>query len=121
MPLEDSLTADLRAHLSSLEGIDEVKMFGGLAFMLNGNMLAAASKRGLLLRVGKDRQQDALARPGARPMEMNGRIMYGYIYVDPSALSQDALHAWLDDAARFVLTLPPKSRSKKSTKRGRGK
>jgi TfoX/Sxy family transcriptional regulator of competence genes len=98
MPAEDSLTADVRAHLSSLEGVDEVKMFGGLGFMPNGDLVAAVSKRGLLVRVRKDRQQDALTRPGARPMEMRGRIMQGYICVHPSAWSQDALQTWLDDA-----------------------
>jgi len=55
-------------------------MFGGIGFMLNGNLLVGASKRGLLLRVGKDRQSQALAKPGTRQMEMRGRLMDGYIY-----------------------------------------
>jgi TfoX/Sxy family transcriptional regulator of competence genes len=83
-------------------------MFGGIGFMLNGNMIAAVSKRGLLVRVGKDRHRDALARPGARPMQMRGQTMEGYVYVDPAALKGRALQAWLELAKAFVLTLPPK-------------
>ena len=69
----------------------EVKMFGGLCFMLNGNMVAGTSKRGLLVRVGKDQQSNALARPGAKRMEMTGRPMEGYIFVDPPPRDEHAL------------------------------
>jgi TfoX/Sxy family transcriptional regulator of competence genes len=67
MMTEEELAAEVRAHLSSRGVILEIKMFGGLGFMLNGNMVAAVSKRGLLLRIGKDSQSKALARPEARP------------------------------------------------------
>jgi TfoX/Sxy family transcriptional regulator of competence genes len=77
-------------------------------FMLNGNLVAGASRRGLLLRVGKDRQIDALAQPGARPMVMRGRTMEGYIYVDPPALNDPALQKWLRSAVAYVQTLPQK-------------
>ena len=83
-------------------------MFGGIGFMLNGHMVAGASKRGLLLRV-KDRQGDALTQQGARPMVMRGRTMEGYIYVDPPALNEKALRKWLQLAVAFVQTLPPKA------------
>jgi TfoX/Sxy family transcriptional regulator of competence genes len=84
-------------------------MFGGIGFMLNGNLIAAASKRGLLLRVGKNRQNDVLAQPGTRPMEMGGRRMEGYVYIDPPALDDDAVRAGLQLALAFVRTLPPKA------------
>jgi TfoX/Sxy family transcriptional regulator of competence genes len=61
--------------------VSEVKMFGGIGFMLNGNMVVAASDRGLLVRVGKDGAAEACARPGAAPMIMNGREMAGYVRV----------------------------------------
>ena len=114
MTPEEKLAADLRAHLSSAGRISEVWMFGGIGFMLNGNMVAAVSKRGLLLRVGKDRQGEALARPGARPMEMQGRRMEGYVYVDPETLDDRALKAWLGEASSYVRTLPPKAAKAKS-------
>jgi hypothetical protein len=83
-------------------------MFGGICFMLNGNMLAGASKRGLLLRVGKDAYGAAMKRPGTRPMEMRGRPMKGYLYVDPDKLGDAALRDWLALALAFVKTLPKK-------------
>ena len=96
--------------------MSEIKMFGGTGFMLNGNMVVAVSKRGLLLRVGKDRYRDALAWPGARPMEMRGRTMEGYVYVDPPVPTNNALIAWLDEAVAFVMTLPVKAASAKPKK-----
>jgi TfoX/Sxy family transcriptional regulator of competence genes len=116
---EEKLAGDVRAHLLSKGVISEVKMFGGLGFMLNGNLVAAVSKRGLLLRVGKDRQNQALARPAVRPMEMRGRTMEGYVYVDPTAIKRSDLQVWLDEAATFVQTLPPKAASGKSVRKGR--
>jgi TfoX/Sxy family transcriptional regulator of competence genes len=108
MAFDQDLAANVRAALAGSGAVREVKMFGGIGFMLNGNLVAAASRRGLLLRVGKDGQRDALTRPGARPMEMRGRTMEGYIYVDPPALDDRALQAWLALAVAFVRTLPPK-------------
>ena len=109
MTTGDDLAANVRAALEGIETVREVRMFGGIGFMLNGNMVAAASRRGLLVRVGKERQYDALARPGARPMEMRGRVMEGYVYVDSSTLTDSALQAWLRLALAFVQTLPPKA------------
>jgi hypothetical protein len=98
----------VRAALADV-AVREVRMFGGVGFMLNGNMLVATSKRGLLARVGKDAQAAALARPGARIMEMRGRIMQGYVFIDPSALTKASVADWLRLARAFVETLPPKN------------
>jgi len=106
------LAASVRNALLGADAIHEVKMFGGIGFMLNGNLLAGASKRGLLVRVGKDRQGDALARSGARPMVMRGRTMEGYVYVDPPALDDGAVRTWIELAAAFVKTLPAKPKQK---------
>jgi TfoX/Sxy family transcriptional regulator of competence genes len=115
------LAANVRAALSGIATVLEVRMFGGTGFMLNGNLLAAASKRGLLLRVGKERQADALSLPGARPMEMRGRTMEGYVYVDPPALTGDATREWLRLALAFVQTLPPKASGEKPARNARKK
>ena len=109
MAADDDLAARVRAALGGAGTIREVKMFGGVGFMLNGNLVAAASKRGLLVRVGKDRQSEALARSGSRPMEMRGRTMEGYIYADPPALIDDSVKVWLRLASAFIQTLPPKA------------
>jgi TfoX/Sxy family transcriptional regulator of competence genes len=107
----DALAEKLRAILPA-KGLSEQKMFGGIGFMLNGNMIAGASKRGLLLRVGKERYGEALARSGARPMEMRGRPVEGYVRVDPSGLNEAALMSWLALARAYVYveTLPAKVR-----------
>jgi TfoX/Sxy family transcriptional regulator of competence genes len=114
----EKLAADIRVHLAPAGALREVKMFGGIGFMLNDNLVAAASKRGLLLRVGKDGHAEALRKPGVRPVEMRGRVMEGYIFVDPETLKGKTLKTWLDKAAQFVTTLPPKT--KKTTHKGKG-
>ncbi len=110
---DKELAASVHAALLGAGTIREVKMFGGIGFMLNGNLIAGASKRGLLLRVGKDRLREALALPGARPMEMKGRTMEGYIYVDHPALHDRAVQACIRLALPHVLSLPPKAQPTK--------
>lgn len=95
-------------------------MFGGIGFMLNGNLLVGASKRGLLLRVGKDAQSQALARPGTRPMEMRGRTMEGYVYVDPP-VAPGAVREWVEMARAFVRTLSPKVKLKRQQAKRKNK
>jgi TfoX/Sxy family transcriptional regulator of competence genes len=118
MAVDDDLAARMRAALAGAGAVREVRMFGGLCFTLNGNMVAGTSKRGLLLRVGKEQHAQALARPGAKPMEMRGRPLEGYIRVDPPPPDEPALRNWLDLAVEFVNTLPPKLPRPKP--RGRG-
>ena len=113
MTTQEDLAVRVRAALVGAGAVREVRMFGGIGFMLNGNLLAGASPRGLLLRVGKDRQAEALGRPGARPMVMRGRAMAGYIRVAPPALNARTVQAWLRLALPYVLTLPPKSAARK--------
>jgi len=83
-------------------------MFGGVAFMLQGNMLVAASDRGLMLRVGEQGLPAALAG-GASVVEMGGRTMRGYVRVS-TALKLSEVKSWLSLARAFVQTLPPKKR-----------
>ncbi|CDX19348.1 conserved hypothetical protein [Mesorhizobium sp. ORS 3324] len=113
----DPMVERLRAALGS-RAFTEQKMFGGTCFMLNGNMLIGTSKRGLLVRVGKDAHAAAAARPHASPMEMGGRLMEGYLHVAPEGTaSEAALADWLDLALAFVETLPPKVKSAKVAKK----
>jgi TfoX/Sxy family transcriptional regulator of competence genes len=118
---EQGLAESVRTALADAGMVREVKMFGGIGFMLNGNLVAAASKRGLLVRVGSERRDDALARVGARPMVMRGRTMDGYIYVDPPALTGRAVRTWLRLAVDFVQTLPPKEPGAQKRARAKGK
>ena len=108
MALDEDLAERMRVALAGRGALREVRMFGGLCFMLNGNMVAGTSKRGLLVRVGKDQEARALARPDAKPMQMTGRPMEGYVFVDPLPSDDQSLRDWLDLAVAFVKTLPPK-------------
>jgi TfoX/Sxy family transcriptional regulator of competence genes len=110
MLTEVDLVACVRAALTGVGRVTEVKMFGGVGFLLNGNLLAGASARGLLLRVGTEREAEALRQPGARPMVMRGRTMAGYVYVDPPVLSADGVNFALGLAIPYVQTLPSKPR-----------
>ena len=110
------VTPLVRAIVAGGGTIREVRMFGGIGFMLNGNLVAAVSKRGLLARVGKERQSEALTNPQARLMEMRGRTMEGYIRVDPQNLSESAVRVLLELALAFVKTLPRKAATTKSAR-----
>lgn len=90
--------------------IREQKMFGGIAFMLAGNMLVGPMKDGsLLVRVGKEGMDKALALPGASIMTMGSKTMTGFVVVSGDAIEEDfALGEWIDRAHTFVKTLPPK-------------
>jgi TfoX/Sxy family transcriptional regulator of competence genes len=113
MALDEDLAERMRAALDGAGAVREVRMLGGLCFMLNGNMVAGTSKRGLMVRVGKEQHSNALARPGAKRMEMTGRPMEGYVFVDPLPPDDRSLQKWIALAVAFVKTLPPKlSKSK---------
>jgi TfoX/Sxy family transcriptional regulator of competence genes len=109
MTAETGWTVKVRAALAGAGALREVRMFGGIGLMLNGNWVAAVSKRGLLLRVGPERQAQALARPGTGPMVMGGRSMHGYVYIDPPALDARAIEAGLALTIPFVQSLPAKT------------
>lgn len=106
----EELADRIRALLSPGDNIREQKMFGAQAFMSNGNMLVAPMKDGsLLVRVGKDGMEQALAQPGATIMDMGGRSMTGFVVVGGDAVEEDyVLGEWIDRARTFVRTLPPK-------------
>lgn len=118
---DEELVASVRAALKGTGAIREVKMFGGIGFMLNGNLVAATSRRGLLLRVGKDRQAEALTQSGARPMVMRGRTMEGYVYLDPPALSKQTVQNGLHMAVAYVQTLLPKAERKTNQRKEKRK
>jgi TfoX/Sxy family transcriptional regulator of competence genes len=109
MATED-LADRIRVLLPPEETIREQKMFGAQAFMLNGNMLVAPMKDGsLLVRVGKEGMDAALAQPGASIMDMGGRTMGGFVVVSGDAVENEfVLGEWIDRARAFVRTLPPK-------------
>jgi TfoX/Sxy family transcriptional regulator of competence genes len=106
---DEGLAHRLGESLSGLPGISEKKMFGGIAFLWNGNMLVGVMGDGLIARVGPDAQEDALAQPGARVFDFTGRPMKGWVVVDGAAVAEDeALDDWIARCRDFVEALPPK-------------
>lgn len=109
---DSTILATIEASAGRHGPTSRVAMFGGTAVLLDGNMVAALSPRGLLLRVGKDQYASALARPGTRPMEMRGKPMEGYVFADPATLDADGLALWADMAVGYVASLPGKAARK---------
>ncbi|MGI9491074.1 MAG: TfoX/Sxy family protein [Geminicoccaceae bacterium] len=113
MAYDEDLTNRFRHALNGLDDVEEKRMMGGVCFMVNGNMLGGAHRekdghRRFMFRVGKDNQAEALRRPGAKAMEMGGRRMGGFIFVDAEACDDKALKSWIDFALIFVAALPAK-------------
>jgi len=100
----------VRAHLGDMEGLSETTMFGGRAWLLNGNLLCGARDQGVLARLGAGNDAWAVALPDVARMTMGARTMNGWVRAAPEACGDDALLArLLDGALAFVRTLPPKS------------
>ena len=109
MAYSEEMAVRIREILGGTAGISEKKMFGGLAFMLNGNMCCGINGDDLMLRVGAEAYEAVLDRPHAREMDFTGRAMKGMIYVGPEGMTtQQHLEQWVELAVRFVETLPPK-------------
>ncbi|MEV0218306.1 TfoX/Sxy family protein [Streptomyces sp. NPDC050704] len=109
MPFDEGLAQRIREHLGTDPTIAEKHMFGGLAFLCRGNMAVGVSGGDLIVRVGPDAADAALARPGARVFDLTGRPMRGWIMVASSALSEDSvLSGWIDEGHTFAASLPPK-------------
>ena len=85
------------------------KMFGGVGYLVNGNMACGVLGEKFIVRVGKDTYEEALNRSGASPFDTTGRPMRGWVFVDPNQLdaSRD-MEAWLKEGVDFALSLPPK-------------
>jgi TfoX/Sxy family transcriptional regulator of competence genes len=92
--------------------VTEKRMFGGITFLMNGNMLCCASKQGLMVRVGKEAEAAALSQPFARPCLGTGRPMAGFVMVESAGFAEStALSRWLEMARAYVSRLPPKATS----------
>lgn len=109
MAYDENLAGRIRRRLARRKGIIERKMFGGLAFMMNGNMLCGVVKDTLMVRVHPEQYERLLKEPHARPMDFTGRPLKGFVYVDYKGPQTEAvLQKWLKRALDFVSTLPAK-------------
>lgn len=111
MAYDENLAERVRKAVANRKRVTEKRMFGGLAFLLDGRMFCGVLGNDLVVRVGPARHAAALSRPHARPMDFTGRPMTGFIYVDPRGVkTAAALAKWVREAADYVLTLPPGQR-----------
>src|SRR5215472_17596832 len=106
----DAATAErLRGLFAERTDVAEKRMVGGLSFIVNGNMCCGVNGSALMVRVGPDDREQALAEPHVRPLEMGGRPVGGFVLIDPDGFSTDAaLTAWVQRALDFIGTLPAK-------------
>lgn len=112
MAYDEDLANRLRELVGAEPGLAEKRMFGGLAFLINGNMAVSVSGRGgLLLRVDPDETDALLGKPHAQPFEMRGRVMHGWMRVEPEGLqTKRQLERWVERGVGYARSLPPKGR-----------
>jgi TfoX/Sxy family transcriptional regulator of competence genes len=110
MAYDEDLANRIRELIADEAGVTEQKMFGGLAFLIGGNMAVAASGQGgLMLRVDPEETEKLLAKPHARPLEMRGRQMAGWLRVDDDGVrTKRQLEPWVKRGVGYARSLPPK-------------
>ena len=109
MAFDENLAARIRARLSRRTGVTEKKMFGGIIFMLQGNMCCGVHRDSLIARLGPEEAGAALAEPHTRVFDLTGRPMKAWVLVEPKGLVEAAqLRKWVDRAAKWAGSLPPK-------------
>lgn len=95
--------------LQGVPAVDEKKMFGGVAYLIHGNMAVGVHRNDLMVRVGPENHEAAMKRPYTKPFDMTGRPMAGWVVVDAAGLTDpDVLAEWIDQGVAYAQTLPPK-------------
>ena len=111
MAYDEALAQHVREALTGEEGVSERKMFGGIAFMVGGNMAVGVIGEDLMVRLDPADAERALSEAHTRPMDFTGRPMKGMVFVGPAGTDGDeALAGWVDAGADFAASLPAKSK-----------
>ena len=109
MAFDEKLATRIRAHLGKRTSLVEKKMFGGIAFLLNGNMCCGVHRDSLIVRLDPAETDQALSKPHARAFDLTGRPMKGWILVGAEGLATGAqLGTWVDRAVKYAGALPAK-------------
>jgi TfoX-like protein len=108
MAYDEQLAARVRTLLADHADVTERRMFGGLTFMIRGNMCCGVNGNELIVRLDPEREDEALARAHARPMDFTGRPMRGFITVQPDGLKGGRLNRWVHEAVARAESLPSK-------------
>ncbi|MCA9198203.1 MAG: TfoX/Sxy family protein [Planctomycetales bacterium] len=106
---DEKLVQRIRPYMKRRKGYSEKKMFGGLCFFINGNMTVGPWKGSLIVRLAKEDHEQNQQLPHATPMDITGKVMKGWVKVEPPGIeSDDDLKAWIERAVQFARTLPAK-------------
>lgn len=109
MAYDQALAERIRGILSDIPHLQEKKMFGGVGYLIQGNMACGVNGNNLIVRVGPERTQEALAKAHTKLFDMTGRPMTGWIVVEPEGISQETeLERWVAQGVEFTQTLPAK-------------
>ena len=109
MAYNEELEQRIKKMVSRWKGTTDKKMFGGVCHLINGNMFCGVHKDFLILRLGEDKSSDTLKRPYARPFDITGKPMKGWVMITNDGYKSDPdLKAWLNHAKVFAKSLPPK-------------
>jgi hypothetical protein len=109
MAYDEGLAQRVTELLEEKPGFNEKKMFGGVCYLLNGNMACGVLNEDIIVRVGVERYEDSLKSPHTRKFDMTGRPMKGWVMVSPEGHESDEdLEAWIKKGVSFALSLPPK-------------
>jgi TfoX/Sxy family transcriptional regulator of competence genes len=109
MAFDEVLAERIRQRLARKKGVDEKKMFGGIGFLLNGNLLVGVWKDSLIARIGRDEHEDALLEPHVKEFDITSKPMKAWVLVEPAGIVDDEqLHDWIQRAVKFVGKLPAK-------------
>ncbi len=111
MPYDTFLATRIRAALGPLPLLQEKKMFGGVGFLINGNLACGVHKNDMIVRVGPQNYERAISRPHTHVFDMTGHPMAGWVMVEPGGCaSESQLKAWVDQGVAFAGSLPPKKK-----------
>ena len=109
MAFSESLAERIRSALAGNRGVSEKKMFGGIGFLLNGNLLVGVWKSSLIARLGPQAAETALAEDCVRPFDITGKPMKRWVLIEPEGIETDEqLKGWIERAINFVASLPRK-------------
>jgi TfoX/Sxy family transcriptional regulator of competence genes len=109
MAYDQRLADDVRARIGDRPDLTEREMFGGIAFMIGGNMAVGVSGDELMVRIGKEAHDDLVTEPGARTFDMSARPMRGWLSVSAEGFGTDAsLDSWIGRGVSYAESLPPK-------------
>jgi hypothetical protein len=109
MAYDEGLAQRIRERVEDVPGLTEMKAFGGLSFLVSGNMAVGVIKDELMVRVGPEKFEETVAFPHVRPFDMTGKPLKGWILVAPGGYAEDEeLARWIEKGVAFAQTLPPK-------------